>query len=275
MKLAITGGSGGVGRAVVALALAEGHTVVSLDRLALTEAPAGVTAVEADLADYDGLVAALTGCEALIHLAAIPSPGAHPDPEVHNNNVVGSYNALRAAAEVGIRRVCQASSVNAIGLAYSRHPRFDYFPLDEAHPTYNEDPYSLSKWLCEQQADSFVRRYDMTIASLRFHWVVETREFAREHTRHYDGVPEFKRALWGYVRRDATARACLLGVTAAFTGHEAFFIVAPDLAVDEPTLDLKARYFPEVPVRGDLSGTRSFFNCAKAERLLGWRHSTP
>ncbi len=61
------------------------------------------------------------------------------------NNVVGSYNALRAAAEHGITRICQASSVNAIGLSYSRTPRFDYFPIDEAHPNYSEDPYSLSQ----------------------------------------------------------------------------------------------------------------------------------
>ena len=84
-------------------------------------------------------------------MAAIPAPGHHPDHEVHNNNVMGSYNALRAAVEVGIQRVCQASSVNATGLAYSRWPHFDYFPLDEEHPTYNEDPYSLSKWICEEQ----------------------------------------------------------------------------------------------------------------------------
>ena len=74
---------------------------------------------------------------------------------VHNNNVVSSYNALRAAATAGVRRVCQASSVNAIGGRFSRWPpRYDYFPVDEQHPTYAEDPYSLSKWICEQQADA-------------------------------------------------------------------------------------------------------------------------
>ena len=29
-----------------------------------------------------------------------------------------------------------------------------------------------------------------------------------------------------------------------------------------------------LPVRGDLSGTRSFFDSSKAERLLGWNHDT-
>ncbi|HZG68799.1 MAG TPA: hypothetical protein VEZ12_18800, partial [Herpetosiphonaceae bacterium] len=53
---------------------------------------------------------------------------------------------------------------------------------------------------------------------------------------------------------------------------EAFYIVAPDTAVDQPSLALAERYFPGVQIRGDLSGGRGFFDCSKAERLLGWRH---
>ncbi len=29
---------------------------------------------------------------------------------------------------------------------------------------------------------------------------------------------------------------------------------------------------PEVPIRGDLSGTNAFFSSARAEQVLGWRH---
>jgi UDP-glucose 4-epimerase len=207
----------------------------------------------------------------LIHLAAIPTPGRHPDHVVHNNNVVGSYNALRAAAELGIQRVCQASSINATGAAYSRWPRYDYFPLDEQHPTYNEDPYSLSKWICEQQGDSFARRYGgMTIASMRFHWVVPDRETATKYAAHIGDT--LAKHLWAYTLLDAAARACLLSLTPQFSGHEPFYIVAPDTMVDKPSLELAQQFFPEVPIRGDMSGRNSFFNSAKAERLLGWKH---
>jgi hypothetical protein len=51
-----------------------------------------------------------------------------------------------------------------------------------------------------------------------------------------------------------------------------FYIVAPDTIIDVPSLELAARFFPGVPISGDLSGCRSFFNTAKAELLLGWRH---
>lgn len=273
MKIAVTGGNGRVGQVVCQVALEAGHSVVSIDHT-LPEPGSqrpDLTFIQADLTDYAAFVQAIRGSRALIHLAAIPSPDRHPDEVVHHNNVTASYNALRAAAQLEIWRVCQASSINAIGAAYSRRPQFNYFPLDEQHPTYNEDPYSLSKWLCEQQADSFARRYEqMQIASLRLHWAVTDQEAARL----FAGASPAGQAknLWGYVSRRAAARAFLLGVTAGFGGHEIFFIVAPETNSFEPSLVLKEQFYPEVPLRSDLPGNQGFFNCAKAERLLGWKH---
>ena len=273
MKIAITGGTGRVGSAIVDMALAHGHDIVSIDqRPSANPAQPNSTFIQADLTDYEAFVGAIRGCDALIHMAAIASPGHHPDHQVHNNNVVTSYNALRAAVEVGITRVCQASSVNATGLAYSRWPHFDYFPLDEQHPTYNEDPYSLSKWICEEQGNSFARRYEkMVIASLRFHGVVKERShMAQALSRgHNDAMTK---NLWAYTLSEAAARSCLLSLTADFTGHEVFYIVAPDTILDTPSLELRQQFFPDVPVRGDLSGNKSFFDSSKAERMLGWKH---
>ncbi len=110
MRIAVTGGSGRIGRAVLALALAEGHIVVSIDQVqpAPNEARPNLSFVETNIADYESLERAMRGCDGLVHLAAIPAPGRHPDHVVHNNNVTSSYNALRAAAELGILHVCQA-----------------------------------------------------------------------------------------------------------------------------------------------------------------------
>jgi len=274
MRIAVTGGSGRVGGAIVDMALKRGDSIVSIDRVDPKQklGQGNITYVQADITDYTAFENAIRGCDALMHMAAIPAPGNHPDHVVHNNNVTGSYNALRAAVEVGIKRVCQASSVNAMGLAYSRWPHFDYFPLDEQHPNYSEDPYSLSKWICEEQGNSFARRYeDMVIASMRFHWVIPDRATAVQ-ARGYSQTDSGVKNLWAYTRFDSAARACLLSLTADFTGHEVFYIVAPDTIADVPSLELKQKYFPDVPVRGDLSGRKSFFNSSKAERLLGWKH---
>src|SRR5437763_11818919 len=197
MRIGVTGGNGLIGRAVVDLAVADGHEVVSIDTAPPERQASGATFVAADVTRYDLLEQAVRGCDALVHLAAIRSPIGRPDYEVHNTNVVASYNALSVAARLGIQRVCQASSINATGAAYSRWPRYDYLPLDEQHPTYNEDPYSLSKWICELQADSFARLYErMRIASLRFHAIVPGRSEAA--ARWDDANPDvvFAKHLW-------------------------------------------------------------------------------
>lgn len=271
MKIALTGSSGRIGQGVVTRALEQGHDLVLIDRVDPPVSQSRLLPfIHLEMSDYEGTVRAFEGCDAVIHLAAIPSPGRDPDHIIHNNNVVGSYNVLRAAAEHGIKRVCQASSVNAIGHAFSRKPRYDYFPLDELHPNYSEEPYSLSKWILEEQGKAFARRYeDMVIASMRFHLTVPTRQMAIDQ---YGNHLDVDKHLWAWTRLDAAADACLLSLEASFRGHEAFYIVSPTTISDIPSLELAATHFPSVPIIGDLSGTRSFFNSSKAERLLGWRH---
>lgn len=270
MKIALTGGNGAVGTAIAEQSLARGDELVIIDRMAGPERER-VRQIVADVTDYDAVAASIAGCDAVIHMAAIPWPFKHPDHVVHNTNVVGSYNVMRAAIDAGITRICQASSVNALGLSYSEAVRFDYFPLDEAHPTYADEPYGLSKWICEQQADNLVRRHnDVQIASIRMHWVVAERDVAAQS--YNKGGADVAKHLWAYTLRDAAARACLAAIDVHFGGHEVFYIVAPETANDTPSLELAATYYPDVPVRGDLSGHRALFSSAKAERLLGWRH---
>ena len=275
MRLAITGGWGNVGRAIVPAALAQGWEVVVIDR---AQPPDSVPEVSVrlalEMANYDGLVEAFRGCDALIHMAAIPSPRGRADHDVHNLNVTGSYNALRAAAEVGIRRVVQGSSVNAIGLAYSVHNRFERLPIDETHPFYGDDPYALSKWICELQAQSIAQRIPgFRVASLRMHWVIADRADAvRRFTLESE---EGRKQLWAYTLASETARACLLALEAEFPGHTAFNVVAPDTTLEVPTAEAVARFYPNVPLSRPLQGRESLFDSTRAERLLGWRHCGP
>jgi UDP-glucose 4-epimerase len=294
VRVAVTGAAGRIGTKVVALLIERGHSVVAIDKNVpdghdgddghdggdtadRADGGGGGRArprahwLAADVTDYYSLLGAFAGCDAVVHLAAFPGPGRAAEWAVHHNNVVSSYNALHAAASLGIPRICQASSVNAIGGAYSRKPRFDYFPLDEDHPSFNEDPYSLSKWICEQQAASIARRYDsLLIASLRLHMCVEDRDRALEAAA---AKPETAaRDLWGYTSLTSAAGACLLAIGAGYTGHEVFLIVAPDHVGPAPAMELAAAHYPDVPLRRASGPAEGFFNCAKAQSLLGWRH---
>lgn len=267
MYVAITGATGRIGRCAVETLSTAGHRVRAIDRVPTEHADF----VRADMTDYDQFHSAVRGTDALIHLAGIPNPARHPGHVVHNTNVVGSFNALRAAVDLGINTICLASSINAIGGAFSRRARYDYFPVDEQHPTYNEDSYSLSKWIAEHQADSFARRYaNLTIASLRIHAAVPDRASAQSDIA--QTPPDMLiNHLWGYVRLDAVARALLLVLDAPWTGHEVFNIVAQDTVLDRDSRELARQHWPDVPIRRELPGNSGFYACDKAERMLGWR----
>lgn len=271
MRIAVTGGNGDMGRNLIPYLLEQNHSVVSIDRAFPANHLPGVDFLIADTRDFGQFAASLRGCDALVHLAAIRAPFNYPDPVVYADNTISSYNALSAASALGIKRVCLASSINAIGGAFSRSPRYDYFPLDEEHRTYAEDAYSLSKWVLEQQADAFARRFEwMTMTSLRLHWLLETRTTAIQNATRLRELSI--RHLWAYTLLNEASRACLLSLTADFHGHEVFYIVAPHTAISEPSLEMARQHYPQTEIRGDLSGHCGFFNCAKAERLLGWKH---
>ena len=275
MKIAITGARGTLGRCVVKACADAGHYTVQIERASQEHdgTPNSETRV-ADLANnYDDTVSAFKGCDSLIHLAAIPNPVDKDDWKVHNNNVNAAFNGFRAAAELGIKRVCFASSVNAIGLAFANRPlRFDYFPLDEEHPSRPTDAYALSKQEAEVQAKAFVDWFPgMSIACMRIHEIAPLKQVQEEHEKNWEtgGVKQ----LWGWVNPVATARACLLAVESEkMKGFEAFNIVAPTTTQDTPSKELAQKYYPKAEIRGDMSSNQAFWSSEKAKRILGWTH---
>lgn len=280
MKITVTGGCGRFGGVVLRLLASRGHELLVLDRQEpRASLPTGATFERSDLLDATWLRQRLAGQDALVHLAAIPHPLGQPPEAVYANNTLTSYHALVAAAEAGVRRVCQASSINAIGGAWSRVARYDYFPVDEKHPTYNEDPYSLSKWVAEAQADSVARMHpEMTIASLRLHGLADgpRRESADPSLAAVPAEHRFRvvNHLWAYVNIESAAHAVEAALLAEWRGHEAFFIVAPRtiFTADVDSAALAAEHFPGASLRTDLSGNAGFYDCDKARRMLGWIH---
>lgn len=51
----------------------------------------------------------------------------------------------RSWDQLNVTRVAQASTVNVVTMVYSEKPKFQYFPIDEQHPTLPDEPYGLSK----------------------------------------------------------------------------------------------------------------------------------
>ena len=86
-KIAITGSTGIVGKCVVDVALEQGYNIVCIDRAPPSEPYPDKDRVEfrqADATNYEAIVEAMRGCDALIHLAALPNPNLAPDHITHN-----------------------------------------------------------------------------------------------------------------------------------------------------------------------------------------------
>jgi nucleoside-diphosphate-sugar epimerase len=121
-----------------------------------------------DITDYDAVREAIRSMEAVVHLAAIPSPAGHSGHTVFTVNCTGSVNVYEAAAEEGIRRVVSASSINAVGYFYGCVEwQLSYLPVDEAHPQVTTDSYSFSKQVLEEIAAYYWRRDGISGTTLR------------------------------------------------------------------------------------------------------------
>jgi nucleoside-diphosphate-sugar epimerase len=208
----------------------------------------------------------------VVHLAAITHPGTDPDQVVFGTNVMSTWYVLQAAELLQIPKLVLASSINAMGMAYNRQnvpPQ--YLPVDEEHPTRAEDSYSLSKWAGEQIADGFARRRPVQIASFRFHALWDTREGRGSRRSPPDDPGRAVKDLWGYTDLTDAARATRLALEGDWPGHEVFFITAADTYLALPTREAAERVLPGVPLRTELPGYTSAFDCTKAERFFGWR----
>ena len=276
-KVVVTGGSGRAGEYIIAELAANGYDVHNVDAVPPRPGSASNAAHfwKIDVTDYGEVVNALTGADAVIHMAAIPAPNSEPEHKLFRINMVANWNVLDAAEVHGIERICMASSINALGAGWgSRLYMPEYLPVDEDHPTRVEDAYSQSKWLGEQMGEAFVRRRPgkVQIANMRFHALWDP-AMAKRHLESGDKTTTGDRhpmGFWSWVGRHDAARACRLSIEKEFDGHEAFFINAHDTTLEVPTLDAVKKEFPKVEIRELLPRFKSPLSVLKAEKLLDW-----
>lgn len=270
MKVLVTGGSGRLGPWVLRELVTHGYQVINADRTPHDAEP-GVPFRQLELTDVGQVAGALAGCDAMIHLAAIPVPDRHADEVVFGNNVRSTFAALQAAALLGVNTVIVASSTAALGRAFARRPFAPhYFPIDEAHPLLPQDPYALSKEVTERTGEAFHRSAGMTVLAYRFHYIAQPGTLQGRVLELAKQPDLGARELWGYIDARDAATACRLGLESSGLGFEAFNIVASDALSHEPVHQLIERFYPGVTCRvpaGELTG---FWSNDKARRLLGF-----
>jgi nucleoside-diphosphate-sugar epimerase len=272
VKIVVTGGSGMAGKAVVRDLSEHGHEVLNVD---LVPSPGSrVPFLPADLTDFGQTLEALAGgeimpgIEAVVHLAAIPSP-MHATPDVvFRTNAVSTHTVFAAATRLGLQRVVWASSETTLGLPFDRPP--DYAPVDEEHELRPETSYGLSKVVGEELARQFSRWSGTPIVGLRFSNIMEPSDYERFPT--YSEDPQLRKwNLWGYVDARDVAQSVRLALEAEIRGGDAMIIAAADTVMRQPSRELMAEVFPTVPVRSGVTGNDTLLSIDKAARVLGYR----
>ena len=150
-RVLVTGGTGFLGRFVVAALLRDGHEVTVFDlrpnRDVLDEIEPGlsnrISCVEGDITDGSVRDAA-KGCDAIIHLAGVMTVECARDPvRGAQINVIGSLHVFEAARIHGIDRIAYVSSAGVFG------------PDDEVHP-YPMTHYGAQKLAIEGAARAYL-----------------------------------------------------------------------------------------------------------------------
>ena len=160
MKIAITGTSGRIGRAIH-FSLCQSNRITGIDRSA-----ASVTTHLGDIDNYALLIKAFKGVDAVVHTAALHAPhvGIHGDNEFYRINVKGTESVVRAAVECGARSLVFTSTTALYGYA-SRHPDRATW-IDEKTKPEPKSIYHRTKLEAEQFLESEASR-NLKVTTLR------------------------------------------------------------------------------------------------------------
>ncbi len=165
----VTGGAGFIGCNLVRYVLAKGHEAVVVDNFAtgkrenIADFVERVKFIEGDIRDRATMDAAVAGCAAVFHEAALGSvPRSVENPHAsHDVNVNGTLTVLEAARAAGVKRVIFAASSSAYGNRAES-------PKHEAMAPLPVSPYAAGKVACEGYLRAYAACYGMETLSLRY-----------------------------------------------------------------------------------------------------------
>ena len=233
---------------------------------------------------------AVDGFDQIVHLAAIPDPyGGDPPEKIIGVNTVISFNVFEAARLKGVKRVIYGCSESSTGFGiHSVELTPQYVPIDEEHPLWPHETYSLSKHFGERIGANYAKAFGLEVISLRYMWVwmKRTEESVKNivaRARSGMSLDEMKGKLWfgAHIAIRDVARACAAAAAFAFepdavVPFEAFFLAAKRTFYPIPTLDVLTSIYGECPPVKDMAYFKAdpyaaVFDIRKAEAMFGWK----
>ncbi|MCD6219437.1 NAD(P)-dependent oxidoreductase [Candidatus Calescamantes bacterium] len=281
MKVLITGGSGNIGFYVVNR-LRRKYEIAILDVKPSLYSP-DVPFLKVNLLNSEKVKEVVKGFDTVVHLAAIPNPFNDPDERVLSVNVISTYNLMEAVKENGIRRVVYGCSESASGFGiHNVRYRPAYIPIDEEHPSWPHESYSLSKYFGEIICKEYSRAYGIECISLRYPWVwLDTcRDAIEKILSQKDKEIDEKDWFGTYIFPEDVAQGIELSLDFEIKDRdfpfEVFYLTAEDNFYDMDSLELISKLFPNNPPYIKKSeyfsrnSRASLFDISKAKEKLGY-----
>ncbi|HVR20239.1 MAG TPA: NAD(P)-dependent oxidoreductase [Polyangiaceae bacterium] len=207
-RVLVTGSAGAIGRPACAELRAAGHVVRAFDRRATPDVD---ESMQGDMADRDAVSKAMSGADAVVHLAAIPNDA--PIEALIGPNVLGVHHLLESARASGVRRVVLASTVQTIG-QLSRERRVT---VDDRAPG---NRYALTKIWNEEMGALAARVHGLEVVAARISWMVRTPDEAKRMNE--------LRAFDLYLSPRDAARFLRIAVEAKVSGFSVVFVAGPE-----------------------------------------------
>jgi len=168
MKILVTGGAGYIGSHFVNILNGKNIEVIVLDNLSRGHSesvPPNVKLEEIDLLNYESLNSVLdkNDIDAVVHFAAFAYVGESVEnPSLYyQNNVVGSYNLIKACMENNVKKFVFSSTCSLYG-----NP--ETIPISENQKTNPINPYAQTKYMIEKMLQDFDNAYKLKYVALRY-----------------------------------------------------------------------------------------------------------
>lgn len=271
MRVAVTGGSGRIGRFVVRHLVERGHQVTNLDHKQSREPAARFVYV--DLTDRAQVHRALEDVDAVCHLGEIPSVGLDAPDRVYTHNTAAGAAVLQSAADLKLKRVIYTSSCQVYGCFGEPAIAPKALPFDETHPLLPQNAYSLSKVANETYARMIAEHEGISVAAFRFPMVrrVEPDDSARSEWRWLLRATGSAVEFGAYLHPDDAARAYVLAIENPRAGFEAYHFTAREVLSGCPISDRLRVHHPEYPELPEgWPAFKSPLSLDKAKLHFGW-----
>jgi UDP-glucose 4-epimerase len=168
MSILVTGGAGYIGSHFVRMLQKNNKKIVIADNLSrghIESIPQGVDFINVDLKDFSATESIFKhfNIDSIVHFAAYAYVGESvQNPELYyENNVVGSFNLIKAANKANVKKFVFSSTCSLYGNPVN-------VPISESETTKPINPYAYTKLFIEKILADFETAYGMKYVALRY-----------------------------------------------------------------------------------------------------------